>query len=119
MLRFLIYGMGVLEFALYSSHEIIHHSLNVRQNGWGVLSYLLALLTFILATVETYLIINFAKNVFYAQDINEFDGIGDKQLGIDDIMQYYIQQVKRYFFYGFLEHWNRLKQTEKVSETAY
>lgn len=95
MLRFLIYGMGILEFALYSTHEIIHHSFAVKQTFWSIVSYIFATLTLVLCIIETFLIFDFAKKVFYAKEIDEFEGIGEKNIGIHDIMQFYIQHVKK------------------------
>jgi len=102
--RFLLYGMGVLEFAFYSGHEILHHKLSTENglfpsglNFLTLSSYVLSIISFTLAAVETIQISNFAKQVFYAEDISEFPQIGEKSLSPSDCMRYFTYHVNFFF----------------------
>lgn len=89
-LRFMIYGMGVLEFALYSAHGITHHT-EIFDSFLSIFSYLIAFTSFCLAVFETLKIIDFARKVFYSEDIVGIDGLkflsnsDGKSMGIEGI----------------------------------
>lgn len=73
-LRFMIYGMGILEFMLYSTHGLIHH-VQIFDSFASTVSYFTAFLSFSLGVYETIKIVDFARKVFYAEDIMGIDGM--------------------------------------------
>jgi hypothetical protein len=100
----MIYGMSVLEFAFFAGHEILHTKYKTS-NGffpigltfWIVLSLFLSFLGFALTVVETIQICGFAKQVFYAEDINEFPSVGEKSVTPSDCMHYFTYHVTQFF----------------------
>jgi WD40 repeat protein len=82
--KFLLYGMGILEFCLYSVHELTHHYQYkttkdsthkdpIRTFSFlPFLSYLIAMISFCLAMFETVEIIHYAKRVFCSEDMFAF-----------------------------------------------
>ena len=93
--RFTIYGMSVLEFFLFSGHEILHHSvLAPGNNATTWLSFVISNIAVSLIMVETIQIIQFAKGLFNGDNLIHYYEKKTKKDELEEMIHYYTYHVR-------------------------